>query len=128
MRIADSTLERAMLDLYALRGLRSGDAISMRALHDAWTLTGLRSDDFRDALRLLLRRGQLRLWPVDDGNQVELTDDGYARMQSSGFRAPADEDDLEDLRTLRQVRRRVGHLIVDWRGADRRDPVLSASH
>jgi hypothetical protein len=120
MRVADTTLERALLDLCSGRLTASAHDRSLYGLEQAWQQTGLRNDDFRDALRVLLRRGLLALQAVDGGNQVELTAAGHARLQAAAYRVPSDADDLEDLRSLRQARRRVDGGAGRWSGGERR--------
>ncbi|TJY65215.1 hypothetical protein E4T66_03050 [Sinimarinibacterium sp. CAU 1509] len=93
---------------------------SLHELEQAWHQTGLRNDDFRDALRLLLHRGLLALQPVDGSNYVVLTAAGSARLLAAAYRLPTAEEDLEDLRSLRQARRRTEAGARDWSGGERR--------
>ncbi len=120
MRVADTTLERALLDLCSTQLTPPACDRSLHRLELAWHQTGLRNDDFRDALRVLLRRGLLMLQAVDGGNEVHLTPLGYARLQAATYRLPRDEGDLEDLRSLRQARRRVDASARTWEGDERR--------
>lgn len=131
MQVLDSTLERALLDIFKAGGLQAGGALSVAALQRAWALTGLRESDFRDAVRILLRRGLLEVKDRVDTMDIVLTADGVRRLQSDAFRNPTQEADLEDLRTLETVRGRVkaAHRPI-WSGTRaqrRRDDQLSGA-
>lgn len=120
MQVVDSTLERALLNIYKTSGLRVGGVLSVAALQRAWSLTGLRDSDFRDAVRILLRRGLLEVRDRPDAMDVMLTAAGAERLQADAFRNPSDEPDLEDVRTLETVRARVLARRRGWTGSRRR--------
>ncbi len=128
MRVADTTLERALLDLCSAQLAAPECGRALHDLEQAWHQTGLRNDDFRDALRLLLHRGLLALQPVDGNNHVVLTAAGSARLLASSYRLPTAEDDLDDLRSLRQARRRTEAGAKDWVGGERRAEESAPAH
>lgn len=119
MQVLDSTLERALLNIYKTSGLRGGGALSVAALQRAWAMTGLRDNDFRDAVRILLRRGLLEVRDRPDAMDVMLTTVGAARMQADAFSNPTSETDVEDAHTLETLRARVVMRRRGW-GGDRK--------
>ncbi|MEQ1438516.1 hypothetical protein AAG565_04065 [Fontimonas sp. SYSU GA230001] len=120
MQVLDSTLERALLSIYDASGLRAGGLLSVAALQRAWERTGLRNSDFRDAVRILLRRGLLEVRDRPDAMDVVLTPAGAARLQADAFRHPSEAPDLEDLRTLETARARAHARRQAWAGGRRR--------
>ncbi|MFA5939062.1 MAG: hypothetical protein WC809_06875 [Sinimarinibacterium sp.] len=120
MQVLDSTLERALLNIYKISGLRVGGALSVAALQRAWSQTGLRDDDFRDAVRILLRRGLLEVRDRPDAMDVMLTAAGAERLQADAFRNPTEDPDLEDVHALETVRARVLARRRGWTGSRRR--------
>lgn len=120
MQVLDSTLERALLGIYKASGLKAGGLLSVTALQRAWERTGLRNTDFRDAVRILLRRGLLEVRDRPDALDVMLTAAGAERLQADAFRNPAGQSDLEDVHTLDTMRARVAARRRGWTGARRR--------
>jgi hypothetical protein len=120
MYVSDSTLERALLNIYGVNGLRSGGRLSIAALQRAWSRTGLRNDDFRDAVRILLGRKFLEVNDRADAMEVVLTAAGDARIRSDAFRNPIEDADLADLRALDVLRARVAQRRRGWDGSQRR--------
>ncbi|MDD3764851.1 MAG: hypothetical protein PHP86_16280 [Nevskiales bacterium] len=119
MHVAESTLERALLDLFAAPGL---GRLSMLQALQRWRSTGLRDEDFRDAVRILIGRHFLSMRPDDVAPTLELTPAGQARLAAAAYRVPTMDADLEDLRTLRVIRRRQSERHASaWSGADRRE-------
>lgn len=120
MHVADSTLERALLTLYAAHGLRAGGRLSIASLQRAWSRTGLRNNDFRDAVRVLLARGYLDVHDRPDAMDIVLTARGEARMREDAFRNPVGENELEDIRLLETLRNRSSARPRRWDGRRRR--------
>lgn len=121
MYVSDSTLERALLNIYGANGLRAGGRLSIAALQRAWSRTGLRNDDFRDAVRILLGRKFLEVNDRPDAMEVVLTAAGDARMRSDAFRNPVEDVDLADVHALDVLRARVAQPRHGWDGSRRRE-------
>lgn len=120
MQVLDSTLERALLNIYKASGLRAGGLLSVASLQRAWERTGLRNSDFRDAVRILLRQGLLEIRDRPDAMDVMLTAAGAGRLQADAFRNPVEEPDVEDTRTLETLHARVLARRRGWNGSRRR--------
>lgn len=120
MYVAESTLERALLEIYRQDAPAPGRSLTMAALQRAWQETGLRNDDFRDAVRILLGRGMLALGGNAQDTDVVLTPLGAARLASESFERPTLPADVADRDTLDRLRQRVAAGRDDWRGQPRR--------
>ncbi len=121
MRVGETTLERALLEIYEMQGLQAGGCLSIATLQRAWHRTGLRSNDFRDAIRVLLQRGCLEVHDRRDVMDLALTSAGAARIRAEAFHHPSRDGELDDVRKLALLRERaMPTRRFAWDGSRRR--------
>ena len=106
MQVEDSTLERAVFNIFQSQQLSAAQSLSFIDLQDAWCHTGLRVEDLRDAVRVLLERGYITVDGKDGTMYLTLTSAGMQRARDSGIHLRSLTKDLRDTVTLLRARRR----------------------
>ena len=101
MIVTTAVRTRAILDLFAQRGMVSEDSMLLSSLREAWADVGLRHDDLVEGLRDLVFRNFIQVEFEAQQFRLRLTADGHDHTQ----RRPQDRDAIYSI--LDKARRRA---------------------